>query len=105
MCAKLSTRDLIIDYQYITEHTSGKHIYTLVCRADLHKTNSWNLIPDVDIATFNDDSKANEYCNCVNQVLRYQAIKYPGVPKIRECLQSEIDSFRKIITQLHPKIK
>lgn len=108
MCAKLNTRDLIIDVHEFGErnkNVSREHIYTLVCRADLNKANSWILMPEVDIATFYDSNNANEYRHCVNLVQRYQALKYPELSRIKDVLQSEIDMFHKMITQLHCNTK
>ncbi len=110
MSAKLNTRDLIIDTQNFIQfkNQSGpyrEYVYTLVCRADLNKNNSWILIPEVDIATFGDSESANEYQACVNQVQRYQALKYPKLPIVREQLTEHINTFRKTIAQLHANTK
>ena len=108
MCAKLNTRDLIIDVHEFGERNkdvSYEHVYTLVCRADLNKANSWNLAPEVDIATFYNSNNANEYRRCVSQVRRYQALKYPELSRLKTVLQSEMDMFHKMIAQLHSNTK
>ncbi len=90
---KLNTDDLILDY-----HTVNRDVYTLVCRADITKPNSWNLMPSIDLVRF--DLSGNEqhmYTAAIHQIQRLQEIKYPKVNKIKEMLQSEIDNFHKTI--------
>ena len=110
MSAKLNTRDLIIDSRSYSRYENYDYqhcefVYTLVCRADSANPNRWNVIPEVDIATFNDSRSANAYRACIDQVQKYQAIKYPKVSAVKKMLQPEIDSFRKTIEELHIKTK
>lgn len=90
---KINVDNLILDY-----HAVNNDVYTLVCRSDIAKPNSWNLIPGIDVVRF--DLSGNErhmYIGAIRQIQRLQEIKYPKLNKIKEMLQSEIDNFHRTI--------
>lgn len=90
---KINADNLILDY-----HIANNDVYTLVCRSDISKPNSWNLIPSIDFVRFDNPLAERQlYITAIHQVQRLQEIKYPKVNKIKEILQSEIDNFHKTI--------
>lgn len=98
---KLSADDIILAYHTI-EVADYSKIYTLVCRADINKPNSWNLIPSTDIAVINNRVEFDVYVRAVQEVQKFQEHKYPGLKEIKKTLSGEIDKFHNVIlSQLH----
>ncbi len=102
---KLGTDDLILAYRNVHEDNYYK-VFTLVCRADIHKPNSWNLIPSIDIALV--DNKWEEcamYLQAIKDVQFIQEYKYPKIKEVKAMLEPEIDKFHQTINALYQKTK
>ena len=90
---KINTDDLILDYKSV-----NNDVYTLVCRADMHKPNSWSLVPGIDLVRFDlSGTERHMYIATIRQIQQLQEIRCSQVNKIKEMLKSEIDAFHKTI--------
>lgn len=73
---KINTDDLILDKKIVSDNTY-RYIYTMVCRADINKTNRWNMIPSTEMAVFN---KAAPEWDVICRVLtKRNAISYKSI--------------------------
>lgn len=102
---KLGTDDLILDYTNAREDNYYK-VFTLVCRADINKPNSWHLMPSVDIAVIgNTWAECAMYIQAIKDVQAFQEYKYPKIKEVKAALEPEIEKFHKTIDALYRKTK
>ena len=104
---KLNADDIILTHRQVRDATYYK-VYTLVCRADINKPNSWNLSPSTDLAVIgNNWAECELYIQGIKDVQRFQELKYPDVKVIRQSLASEITKFHDLINSMYyePKTK
>lgn len=99
--AKLKADDIILSHRLVRDATFYK-VFTLVCRADINKPNSWNLLPSTDVTVFSNNWAACEmYVQAIKDVKKIQEYKYPGVKEVRATLSLEIDKFNEMINTLY----
>lgn len=94
---KINTDDLILACHY-----EQNDVYTLVCRADINRPDTWNYIPSMDMVRF--DMSGNErqlYITGLKQVMRIQETKYPKIKEIKQRLQPEIDKFHQTLDAVY----
>ena len=98
---KLNTDDLILAYTHIRSDEYYK-VFTLVCRADTNKPNSWNLIPSMDITVIgNKWSECAMYIQAIKDVQRYQEYKYTHINEVKEMQKTEIKKFHMLVDTLY----
>lgn len=98
---KINTDDLILDKKIVSDNTY-RYIYTMVCRADINKSNRWNMIPSTEMAVFNKAAPEWEcYLQGINETQRYQLQKYPGITDLRKQMANEIASWHQMLDSMY----
>lgn len=95
---KINADDLILEHRLLNNVA-----YTLVLKADMYKPNTWGMIPNTNMVVFNEKtaSEITQYNQAIQDLRKFQEIKYPKIREIKASLQSEINIFNQLIDTVY----